>query len=145
MAILNLTDKREVSGVLLTQEESEIENKSEDIQVIERPRICCLDLDEQIINQLKKSGANIFEGTLGSKIKVPNTQRNREHTILINHSFPTNLHEFDIVIIDLQNSNTIDWKVTDHSREDLTGKSSTFFCPHIQKLYLILNLLAVIF
>ncbi len=96
----------------------------EDISIIERPRICCLDLNEDTLSALSKTGANIYNGTLGSKIKVPNTTRSDEHQLLLNYHFPPNLHEYDIIIIDLDNSKTIDYKPEEHVKETHTGKSS---------------------
>lgn len=97
----------------------------EKVSIIKRPRICCIDLNEDTISLLGKTGANIIEGTLGSKIKVPNTMIRESHQLLLNYNFPTNLHEFDIIIIDLDNSKTIDYKPDEHVRETHTGKSST--------------------
>ena len=37
------------------------------------------------------------------------------------------MHEFDIIILDLHNSQTIEWKAADHTRENHTGKESSFF------------------
>jgi hypothetical protein len=128
MAIFNFnkkTDEKESQSTEIEQSQAEKKESSEIIQLIEKPRICCFDLEEQTIDKLQKSGANIFEGTLGAKIKVPNT-RNKEHRILLNYLFPSNLHEFDIIILDLQNSQTIEWKETDHIRENHTGKESFF-------------------
>ncbi len=129
MTIFNFNKKngeKESQSIEVKQSQAEKKESSENIQLIEKPRICCLDLDEQIINQLKNPGSNIFEGTLGAKIKVPNTRPGEEHRVLLNYYFPTNLHEFDI-ILDLHNSQTIEWEVSDHIRENFTGKESTFF------------------
>jgi len=45
---------------------------------------------------------------------------------LLNYDFPPNLHEYDIIIIDLDNSKTIDFKPEEHIRETHTGKSSFY-------------------
>jgi len=130
MAIFNFnkkTDEKESQSTKIEQSQTEKKEIPENIQLIEKPKICCLDLDEQTINHLKKSGSNIFEGTLGAKIKVPNTRRGEEHRILLNNHFPSNLHEFDITILDLHNSQIIDWKDAYHTKESHTGKESSFF------------------
>ena len=139
MAIFNFnkkTDEKESHSIEIEQSQAEKKKSSEIIQLIEKPRICCLDLEEQTIDKLKKSGANIFEGTLGSKIKVPNTSRTNGHRILINYHFPSNLHEFDIIIVDLMNFNTIEWNNSDHTRESVTGKSLVhFFSSYPETLF----------
>lgn len=92
--------------------------------IVERPRVCCLDLSEDIIEALRKAGTNVTVGTLGEKIKVPNTGRGSGHQMLLNFEFPNNLHEYDIIIIDLNNFKTIDYKAQDHTRTVHTGKTS---------------------
>lgn len=94
------------------------------VELNERPRICCLDIGKDVIDQLKHSGFNIYSGTLGRKIKVPNNSRHDNHQLLLNFDFPGNLHEFDIVVLDLHNGQTIDYKQEDHIRNNHTGKSA---------------------
>lgn len=94
---------------------------------VERPRICCLDLSEDITQALQKTGANIYIGTLGSKVKLANTGRGGNHQLLLNFDFPKNLHEYDIIIIDLANFKTIEYKQEDHARTVHTGKTSISF------------------
>jgi len=115
--------KRDNKKILtMTPEETE-----EEISIVERPRICCLDLHEDTISALRKTGANIFNGTLGSKVKVANKTRGNRHQLLANYYFPPNLHEYDVIIIDLDNLKTIDYKPEEHKRETYTGKCSTYF------------------
>jgi len=102
------------------------EEMGEKISIIERPKICCLDLDRDTISALKRTGANIFDGTLGSKVQVENKRRGDRHRLLLNYNFPPNLHEYDIIIIDLANSKTIDYEKEEHERETYTGKISTY-------------------
>jgi len=103
------------------------EETGEKIPIIERPVICCLDLDRDTISVLRRAGANIFDGTLGSKVQVPNKESGYQHRLLLNNNFPPNLHEYDIIIIDLANSKTIDYKTEEHERKMHTGKVSTYF------------------
>jgi hypothetical protein len=99
------------------------EDKSKPV-INERPRICCIDISSDVTKQLISSGYNIYAGTLGKKIKVPNKHRNDQHQILLNFNFPENLHEYDIFIIDLNNSQTIEYNPEDHFRQNQTGKNA---------------------
>ncbi|MDQ3635137.1 MAG: hypothetical protein M3405_11620 [Acidobacteriota bacterium] len=133
MAIFNFGNKEKEDDSILTEgaKPKLVDgNESEEIKINERPRICCLDIDENTIDRLKKSVTNVFDGTLGSKIRVQNKQQYQQHNILLNNVFPDNLHEFDIIIADLHNFDIIDWKVEDHIRENLTGNSSTYISSH---------------
>lgn len=96
----------------------------EQLVVNERPRICCIDIDDSSIKLLEKNGFNIYAGTLGKKINVPNTTRNENHQLLLNFDFPSNLHEFDIVILDLESQSKIPYDLEEHVRKNHTGKSA---------------------
>lgn len=98
----------------------------DNIIITERPRICCLDMSEETISVLQNSGANVYKGTLGSKVKVPNTSSRDWHQILLNFNFPQNLHEYDIIIIDLDSFDIIDYRIEDYVKEVNTGKSSSY-------------------
>ena len=110
----------------LKEVKSEMEEAKEKSKVVinERPRICCIDIDEKVVKNLCESGFNVYSGTLGNKVKVPNKGRHDNHQLLLNYDFPANIHEYDIFIIDLKNGKTIDYKPEDHFRENHTGKSA---------------------
>lgn len=94
------------------------------LEINERPRICCIDIDEEVVKYLCDSGFNLYSGTLGDKVKVPNKKRHENHQLLLNYDFPENIHEYDIFLIDLNNSKTIDYNSKDHIRENHTGKKA---------------------
>lgn len=110
-----------------TTEKKTSQSKILNVEVNERPRICCIDIDDKVINQLTSSGFNIFSGNLGSKIKVPNTSRHDSYQLLLDFNFPANIHEYDIFIIDLDNGKTIDYKKEDHTITNHTGKFAFSF------------------
>lgn len=142
-------------GLFAKKNEKNISGESSSINdnkkaIVERPRICCLDLSEDIIEALEEINANIYIGTLGSKVTVPNARRGNNHQLLLNFDFPKNLHEYDIIIIDLGNFKTIDYKPEDHVRAVHTGKSSisllssfpeTLFDPRPMGSYILGNLI----
>jgi len=98
-----------------------------EFDVIERPRICCIDLTEDVLEGLIYSRTNIYKGSLGKQIKVPKENSHDNHYVLLNYDFPINLHEYDIIIIDMDNNQTIDYKPEEHSRNNITGKSTLSF------------------
>lgn len=107
--------------------ETEISNnyieEKEEVKTIDKPKICCIDIEEYDINQLRKQGFNIEIGTLGSKVKVPNKMYKDWNIVLPNFNFPTDLHEFDITILDLDNDKTIDYVKEEHQVNECTGES----------------------
>ena len=67
---------------------SKVKVSDENVQIIDRPRICCIDLNEESISTLRNSGCNIYSGSLGSKIKVPNYRNKGGLKLLLNYNFP---------------------------------------------------------
>ncbi len=94
----------------------------------DRPRICLLDVNKEIVKTLIAQGFNCEEGTFGYLIDVPN-KVNQEHThiCLLNNKFPDNLHEFDIVIIDLQHPTIKPYDSNDHTHIQAKGEKQIVF------------------
>jgi hypothetical protein len=109
---------KEESGKIQTPQQVKLKT-----ELNERPRICCIDIDDSALSLLTSSGFNVYAGTLGKKIKVPNKNIRDNHQLLLEYDFPPNIHEYDIFIIDLDNSKSIDYKSEDHVITNHTGKS----------------------
>ncbi len=117
-----LPKKIEDVSVQAKQKSIVTEVKKEAIAINSKPKICCIDINESDIESLKVSGFNIAaSGTLGSKVSVPNKNKNDNSQVLPNYDFPSNLHEFDITIINQDNVGTIDYKHDEHIRTHHTG------------------------
>lgn len=93
----------------------------ESIKTKEKPKICAIDLDAEIIKALRKRGLQCFAGSLGSQIQVPNSASLYQHPCLLNYTFPSNLHEYDIVIIDLQEREPIEYDKAQHQHSSFKG------------------------
>ena len=90
--------------------------------VKERPRICLIDVAEDISAKLRKRGFNCYKGTLGSLVEVNNVSQHSERRCLLNFNFPPNLHEYDIVVVDLQQPTTVPYVEEDHVRTWIKGQ-----------------------
>ena len=97
--------------------------ESEDKTFYDRPRICAIDLSDEHVNALKSHRYDCYSGTLGHIVEVPNARRNDAHLCLPNLVFPENIHEYDIVIIDLQNRTTVQYRKENHSKKYIKGRS----------------------
>jgi hypothetical protein len=94
-------------------------------QIKELPKICAIDLDPAIVEAIKAKGLHCIPGTLGSQVKIPNLRRYDNHPCLTNHAFPPNFHEYDIVILDLQEREPIEYIESDHNRQLCRGTKKT--------------------
>lgn len=80
----------------------------------EVPRILLIDFEIADASLLTSKGFNCTSGTLGIQIKVPKDSKSDEHFCLSNHDFPPNLHEFNILLVNLLSVKTIPYNPSDH-------------------------------
>jgi hypothetical protein len=66
----------------------------------ERPLVCLIDCGDAIHEELRRLRFSCFSGSLGPEIEVNNSPRD-EKLLKLSYDYPPNLHEFDIVVIDL--------------------------------------------
>lgn len=118
---MGIFDKKKQESKPKPQKLKEEKVESE-INKIDRPKICTFDLGE-VNEELKSEGYNIYEGSIGKKVKVPNFKDYQNHQLLLNFDFPSNLHEYDVFILDLDNPETIEYQHDDHVRQNISGSS----------------------
>jgi hypothetical protein len=102
----------------------------------ERPRICALDFEDDVIQALNSRGFNCYKGTLGSIIKVPNTLIHAVHQCLLYIDLPSNLHEYDIIMVDLHNPKYVEYVEKEHIHDTTKSqKQHVFLSKFPQKLF----------
>ena len=105
-------------------EDLALDSSFKKIEIMQRPKICCLDINDADTQSLKKNGLNIITGTLGTKVKVANKKQYEYYEVLPNCNIPNNLHEYDITILDLNNANDcIEYSIVSHQRTEHTGSN----------------------
>ncbi len=103
--------------------------------MIEKPQILTISLPEKTNNLLIESNYNIYAGSLG-KLVDTNNEKYEFKYCLLNYDFPPNLHEFDIVIIDLSNEEQIPYQIDEHTRKVNKSKNNAFFLSeHPQTIF----------
>ena len=111
-------------------------DKSSNIQSKEKPKICAINLDSDIVEALQAKGLNCFAGTLGFPVKVPNLNRGDRHPCLPGHIFPPNLHEYDIIIVDLQHQEPIEYIESEHTHKYWKGsEQNVLFSRYPETLF----------
>lgn len=103
----------------------------------EKPQICAIDLDREIVETLQSKGLHCFNGTLGSQVEFPLQQVGKVfYPCKLNWSFPENFHEYDIVIVDLQNREPITYFEPKHRNlfpEE--SKQDSFFASRNERIF----------
>ncbi|MGZ8172303.1 MULTISPECIES: hypothetical protein [Methylobacter] len=95
-------------------------NKTEPLDPHKHPTICLFDLNGEVERELVKLRFNCVAGSFGAKVKVNNAQ-NEKKFMKLNYDYPSNLHEFDIVMLDMTNSTTEKFDPSQHNLENTTG------------------------
>ncbi|KAA6331883.1 hypothetical protein EZS27_019561 [termite gut metagenome] len=91
----------------------------------DKTKICCLDVDKNIIDFLSKE-FDVYDGSLGKKVKVDNRNGNYQTHLLLNADFPYNLHEYDILIDEMYKSTIIPYNRQQHTRVNITGHKAYY-------------------
>ena len=115
--------------------------------MIKKPQILTLNLDENVNQKLEKHNFNIYKGSLGKLIETNNNKYEHRYCLL-NNDFPSNIHEFDVVLVDLNNVEKDIYREEDNLRKvNKTGNNTyllseypqTIFDPRGFASYLLIN------
>lgn len=103
--------------------------------MIKKPQILTLNLKEEDNALLKSHNFNIYEGNLGKVIETNNSKYQHRYC-LPNQDFPSNLHEYDIVIVDLNNVEKEAYIEKNHIRTtNKTGNNSYLLSVYPQTVF----------
>lgn len=108
-----------------------------EIKLIEKPKICLFDIDNEITERIKQKGFNVTPASLGTLIKdVPNKRIDDQCLCLLNHSIPINLHEYDIFVFDLEDKPGIPYDIQSNFRKDVKGRKASYLnCAYPQTVF----------
>ena len=100
---------------------TEFETKQPEMH--QHPMIFLFDFHDDIQQELERLKFNCVKGSFGSSIRVNNKQY-AEKLMKLNHDYPKNLHEFDIVMLDMTGNKTEDFSPDDHSLDNNKGSKA---------------------
>lgn len=102
----------------------------------ERPWIALIDCEEKVSQGLTSTGFFCTEGSFGSVIRLPIIKRLDPIFCRGGHNIPINLHEYDILIVNLEEKEPIEYNPSDHELEGgKSGRAISFKCSHPQSLF----------
>ena len=87
------------------------------------PMICLLDFDAEVERQLIESRFNCVKASLGSAVKV-NNRYQQSKIMKLNHDYPDNIHEFDVVMMDLTDINEVEYDASYHAVSNTSGSTA---------------------
>ena len=100
-----------------------------------KPKICMINIDDDIVNSIKKDNFYITKANLGTRIKTP-TSYDETYRCKLDHNIPRNLHEYDIIVIDLlTKENEIEYIKEDQLIEGINDTVSYFVSQYPQQIF----------
>ena len=87
------------------------------------PLVFLFDCEEGVAEGLRDLRINIHRGSFGEIIQV-NNKAHEQKFINLNYDFPLNLHEFDVVVLDLTNDKTKDYDPRQHQLGNVSGNTA---------------------
>lgn len=126
--------KKKKSENIISDESSMDKSKT---KLIEKPKICLFDIDNEITERIQQKGFNVTPASLGtSLVGIPYNERNDAKLCLLNHSIPPNLHEYDIFVIDLEDKPEIPYDEQSNRHVFVKGSEVCYFrCAYPQTIF----------
>ncbi|MGE5342299.1 MAG: hypothetical protein ACM3SY_12555 [Candidatus Omnitrophota bacterium] len=109
----------------------------DEIKPIEKPKICLIDIDKGIIARIKQKGFNVNAATFGTPLKnIPYKDGYDRKICLPNHSIPSNLHEYDIFVLDLKNKPGISYDEESNTQKSIKSNAIEYlYCKYPQTVF----------
>ncbi len=90
----------------------------------ERPQVCLVDLPDGVSDLLKKKRYSCTDASTGSLINVPKDRRDATHLLQPDYSIPKNIHEYDIVVLDMGSPKSTNYESSGFNVKSVSGKST---------------------
>jgi hypothetical protein len=130
-----------VLGIFKKKASEPTETKKEDLKkemkkIDEKPKIFLVDLELDVSKKLQEKGLNATDGSLGKKILINYTPSKEIYQCLLNCDIPDNLHEYQIVILNLHDTELVEYEVKNHVRDKNSNDSQIYFiCQNPQTIF----------
>lgn len=92
----------------------------DDLEPYKQPMVFLFDFEDEVVEKLKDLRINYYEGSFGATVKV-NNKNHEEKFLKLNHDYPANLHEFDVVLLDLTNNHSENYDPSQHQLSNTSG------------------------
>lgn len=130
--IKNMKRDDKMTDKAISDFKTEEENQ---IKKYEKPWIFSFDLKNDDFDFLKNSNYHVQNGSLGSIIELK-TSEGKGLFCSVNNEYPRNIHEYDILIFDLNNENFIPYKEEEHKRKNVdSNKDYYIFCSYPKTIF----------
>lgn len=92
--------------------------------VNERPQICLVDMPDGVSELLRNQRYSCTKSSTGSLIDVSKERREATHLLQPDYSIPPNIHEYDVVVLDMGSPKKTVYEGSGLSLKTVSGKST---------------------
>jgi len=97
-------------------------------------QICGINLRKETVDGLTKRGIEVYDGEIGFPTRL--TPSRGSIRCLLQNTYPENLHEYDIIIMDLTNDYEVEYVKADHTHLSVKNdKVSYIVCDYPQTIF----------
>jgi len=89
--------------------------KNIDATLYQKPLVCLFDVDEHTTRAAETAGFNISVASLGKPVLTSDISRQNQNLFLLNHSWPENIHEYDVFVVDMARGDAVSYKKDEHN------------------------------
>lgn len=94
----------------------------------EKTRVCCLNIEQDVVAYLRGLDFDVYDGSFGPKIRVGAYNNNNYYSrLLLNLDFPRNIQEYEVFLIDMANVKEIPYYEKDHIHRNITSGKAVYF------------------
>lgn len=86
----------------------------------EKINICILDFTKSDIKHLQDKGFKIFNGTMGNRVQFTYSRDSTTNYCILNNEFPSNLHEYNVLIINMNDDKVVPYLDYEHQRDNVS-------------------------
>ncbi|WP_374964349.1 hypothetical protein [Spongiibacter tropicus] len=95
----------------------------DDLEPYRQPMVFLFDVEEAVAEKLNELRINSYKGSFGSIIEVKN-KNHEEKFLKLNYDYPANLHEFDVVMLDLTKNKSENYDPSQHQLNNTSGNTA---------------------
>lgn len=89
--------------------------------------ICILDFQKEDLENVKNKGFEVYNGSAGTKVEVSYSGSNYSKYCLLNYDYPSNLHEYNILVVNMIRDQVVPYAFADHQRKKVSTDGETKF------------------
>ncbi len=87
--------------------------------------VCLLDFEKEDVDLISSKDLECFNGSIGSRVEITYDLNSSTKYCLLNSDYPPNLHEYNVIVINMLRESIIPYAFEDHQRKTVSTDGET--------------------